>query len=214
MKKSDFITPRTNTEWFLYYLFNDLEFVKSKEKIINSLKQEFGEGYSVIITLRNKSPFNSSLRNSKASMQIDKLANKFEVSRAIIEEGLEYVHQLPVNRLNQPHIIINDDNSLSINITPTTRLRDVKDIWHLVNKKQNETKKRLAQSKSSYNTKLIYVLYKQRLKTPDGKRKSWEKIFKVYQDGLLDYKGSTTQYNSSDTLERFYLRHKPKTDSF
>ena len=209
-----FRTPRTDRDWFLYYLFNDAEFVKSKKKIINSLKEEFGEAYSVIIMLRDKSYFDNILRNSKASKQIDKLANKFEVSRNVIEDGLEYIIQLPVNRSSQPHVTINDDGTLSINITPNTRLRDVKAIWHIVNKKQKETKKRIPQSKNSYNPKLIHALYKQRLKGADNKRKSWEKIFRDYQDGLIGYKGSTIQYKSSDSLERFYLRHKPKTDSF
>jgi len=226
LKKHDFHTPRTNKEWFLYYLYNDPQFIEEKEKIRNYLKTEFselGELYGVIFLNLNKESICSLLiakkgKNSKGVLMIQAMAKKFEVSTFIIEQGLAYSKNLPLSYTNhysnQPYLEKINDNKIAICINSKTRLKDIEAIWFIVQEKQKELKSYTAQSKSSFYPDLVYAIYKQRLPNGIGKRLSFEKIFIKYQCGTLpDYNSSTIQFKSSDSLERYYRKYMPKTDT-
>jgi len=226
LKKHDFHSPRTNKEWFLYYLYNDPQFIEEKGKINNYLKTEYselGELYGVIFLNLDKESICSLLiekigKNNKGVLMIQAMAKKFEVSTFIIEQGLAYVKNLPLSYTNQyssqPYLEKIKDNKIAIYINSKTRLKDIESIWFIVQEKQRELSSYTPQSKASTNPSLVYAIYKQRLPNKVDKRLSFEKIFINYQNGTLpDYRGSTTQFNSSDSLERYYHKHMPKTDA-
>jgi len=223
LREHDFKTPRTNKEWFLYHLYNDPQFIKDKDQIINYLKTEYGDLYGVKFLLIGKYSLCSQLteekgRNNKGTLMIQAMAKKFEVSTSIIEQGLAYIKNLPLSYINQysnqPYVEKISNDKLAIYINSKTRLKDIESIWFIVKEKQKKLNNYTAQSKASFNPGLVYAIYKQRLPNTEGKHLSFEKIFNNYRDGTLsDYSGSTTQFNSSDSLERYYRKHMPKTDA-
>lgn len=223
MKKSDFKAPRTNQEWFLHYLFNDPLFIEDKNQVLDYLKTEYGDLYGVLFLLIGKYSLCSQLsqdkgKNNKGTRMIRAMAKKFEVSIPVIEQGIAYNKNLPLSYSghynNQPYIEKISDDQLAIYINPNTRLKDIESIWFIVQEKQKELSSHTSQSKASTNPSLVYAIYKQRLPNDTGKRLSFEEIFINYQNGTLsDYSGSTIQFKSSDSLERYYHKHMPKTDS-
>lgn len=59
--------------------------------------------------------------------------------------------------------------------------------------------------RSPENTQLIYAIFKAR-----KRGKKFSEIFELYQTKQLDqYKKSSTQFSSSDSLERYYNKYKP-----
>ncbi len=223
MKKSDFKTPRTNKERFLYYLFNDPLFIENKNQVLDYLKTKYGDLYGVLFLLIGKYSLCSQLskdkgKNNKGTLMIRAMAKKFEVSIPVIELGLAYNKNLPLSYIghynNLPYIEKISDDQLAIYINPNTRLKDIESIWSIVHEKQKELNSHTSQSKTSTNPSLVYAIYKQRLLNGKGKRLSFEEIFISYQSETLpDYSGSTTQFKSSDSLERYYHKYMPKTDS-
>ena len=142
---------------------------------------------------------------------------------AIVQAGIGYNKHLPIFPTKQPHIMTSGEsvgeNLIAIELTAYTTIKDVEAIWFMIKEKQKEIKKRLnfakIQSQAGENPKLIYAIYKQRLKDKNGKRKTYTKIFKLYQDGKLPrYTGREKQYNSAESLKRYYYTHGPKWDGF
>ena len=227
MTSKDFLIPKTDAEWFLFYLFNDPDFIAEKLKIFENLKQVYGDGYSAILMAFNKGELLAELSKTVGGKDclnlIDKVSTRFEVPTFIIEVGLRHNQHLPIFPTKQPHIMtsgeIVGENSLAVAITAYTTIKDVESVWFMIKERQKEIKKRLnfvkIQSQAGENPKLIYAIYKQRLKHNRNRRKTYAEIFRLYQDGELPgYGGGDNQYGSVESLKRYYYTHSPKWDGF
>jgi hypothetical protein len=77
--------------------------------------------------------------------------------------------------------------------------------WEEVLKFRRDAGIRSTKRKSPYDYNLVYALHRARKKAL-----TFKEIFRLYSDGTLPlYRGSTSQYKSEDSLEKFYQRHKP-----
>ena len=147
-------------------------------------------------------------------------SKKFEVPEHVVEFGfIKRPDLFGVSKDREPTYFTKDmqvtvkTGEIYIRVLPNTRLDDIEAIWSLINKEQQKLSGYTSQSKAAYEPSLMYAIYKQRLPNKDGKRKSFDMIFRMYEQGKLpNYKGSTS-LNSSDSLERHYRRHMPKPDS-
>ena len=228
MPHKGFITPRTDPEWFLYYLFNDPDFIAEKLKIFKSLKQIYDNKYSVILMIFNNGAKLTAELSKTASGKncltlIKKTSIRFEVPTFVIEASLRYSKHLPIFPKKQPHIMTNGEvvgeNLIAIELTVYTTIKDIEAIWFIVKEKQKGIRKKLnlrsSQAQGGENPKLIYAIYKQRLKNNNGKRKTYAEIFRLYQnDELPGYDGSNNQYKSIESIKRYYYTHGPKWDGF
>lgn len=80
----DFKTPRTDAEWFLFYLFNDPDFLKKKQKITEGLKKVYGDNYSVILMACNSTStlwaeFTKTTSGKDCLALMEKVSIRFEV---------------------------------------------------------------------------------------------------------------------------------------
>lgn len=99
-----------------------------------------------------------------------------------------------------------DQDNFSVCFATDIKKEDFMQIWELIKRKQTikyggKTFKR----KPVENDKLIYAIFKAQIKG-DG----FSRIFKNYQKGSLEgYPGSSSQYQTEESLERYYKKHKP-----
>lgn len=227
--------PKTDVEWFRHYLYVDPEFAdkayKFKEWSDTLVDQG---GFSIISLLTNK---DISLKQTifetygecRGSQIIEETTKRFEVPERVVAYGFvkrpdlvgvakdrepSYLTKESFSRRDGTAIPLTiDTDEIYIRISPNTRLEDIEAIWSLINKEQQRMPSYVSRSNASFNPSLIYAIYKQRLADADGKHKSFELIFRLYQKGELpNYEGSTG-LSSSDSLERHFRRHMPKPDS-
>jgi hypothetical protein len=89
---------------------------------------------------------------------------------------------------------------------PKTSLQQIAQDWDRIQEIMIATYTSVkTKSKSPENPALIYAMFKAR-----ATGLTFTKIFRQYQDGeLAGYKGSTSQYSSKDSLERYYRKYMP-----
>jgi hypothetical protein len=89
---------------------------------------------------------------------------------------------------------------------PRTTLQQITNDWGMIQEFIGATYGGTdSKSKSPENPQLIYAVFKAR-----AAGLTFTKIFRQYQDGeLLGYKGSTRQYTSKDSVERYYRKYQP-----
>ncbi len=219
-----FRTPRTDRDWFLYYLFDDADFIESKNQILSCLNDAIGENYQVMFLLARNGELLDRLLQINGTNNCLKLikqtAVKFEVPESIIELGLIDNKEIRGLAEHQPLIRNSDDviskASLAIEITPYTTQKDIQAIWFIVEEKQKQLIEKLKltkhQAQSGENPKLIYAIYKLRLKDKNGKRKTFAQIFDLYEKRVLPLYSGVPSHNSSDSLKRYFYTHMPKWD--
>ena len=217
MQNVPLIPPKADTELFKQFLYEDSEFIVALEQFRTWFYASFSEAEATLINLQTsednslKKQIIERLGECLGSQIIEDTVIKFEVPEHVVEYGFTRQPNLSMATEKMPTILKTNEDII-ITISPNTRLSDIEAIWPLVNLKQKEFKSYTTQSQSTANYKLIYAIYKQRLTDKNGKRKSFEKIFRLYQDNKLTGYNGSTNLNSSDSLERYYIRHKPKTD--
>lgn len=99
-----------------------------------------------------------------------------------------------------------DQDSFSVSFETDIKKEDFMQIWKLIRRKQiikhgGKTFKR----KPVENDKLVYAIFKAKIK---GDR--FSRTFRNYQKGSLEgCSGSSSQYQTEESLERYYKKHKP-----
>ena len=181
--KRDF---KTAFEWHLYHVFNDPDFIKAGKQLRE--------------------------RPHDSEAQIE-LAEKYHVNKfhviAFLEEFKDkdwiVVNSLDLSPLYSIEVIdFESDQFINISLYPHVTQKSFLELWDEIAKakKQLDVKTRY---RPPENHALVYAVFKAR------KRFKFSEIFKLYSEGKLPgYKGSTIQYTSEDSLERYYNKYKPR----
>ncbi len=208
----------------MFYLFDDPDFIECKNRILSCMKDALGEHYQVMLLLAQKGDLLDRLLTIDSATScvglIKEAATNFEVPEYIIELGLIDNKEIRGFAQHQPLVrgsgdVVSED-TLAIEITAYTTQKDIQAIWFLVEEKQKQLLEKLKlnkhQAQAGENPKLIYAIYKQRLKDKNGKRKTFAQIFSLYEQRALPLYNGVPSHNSPDSLKRYFYTHMPKWD--
>jgi hypothetical protein len=198
MSKSSKPTFKTAQEWHIYHVFSDPDFKKE----INSLSERIAskEQYQKIAA---QYLIPTSEVYSYHSLAISRIVKDSPTpqdrpySFTYDDEKHKYLIELEdsINKVSFEEIWSHIE-SMRLVVTTTVNM----DRITRVTRSSKTTKK----EKPPQETDLIYAIFKAR------KQNTFTWIFDKYREGSLPlYKGSTTQFKSSDSLERYYDKYKP-----
>jgi len=228
--KSSF-KPKNHQQWFAYYLFEDEDFSRKKEAIIDNLKRLMGEEeYGLLLLLSRKNGISSQLKKRSISRMskiqkllvesqsqqpdykntpeseiidaIQELAKQFGVSIGTIEHGLRYRKNItPVGRAPA---VYKEDNEVVIRINATMRFEDIKNAYPYIRQLQSKLPGYKLRNRSKAHPDLIFAIYKQRLSG-----KTFKDIYALYEKNELPRYDGDNRIIGEEALARMYRKFKP-----
>jgi len=204
--------PRNNREWFLYYLFTDLDFVDEKDKICAEIKSLAGvDSYGLMMLIQKDSLCDQLERlgkeGSMVAEQIRALTKRFDVSIATIEQGIRYINKLHgISRTfrSMPSVGI-DGNEVIVRLSGNMKLEDIKAVYPYIQKLQKQLPDYKNRNRSKDRPDLIYAVHKQRL---NGLK--FKEINYLYENGNLPGYAGSHPIIGEDSLEKDYRRYRHK----
>lgn len=221
-------TPPDLYGWHRYYALDDPEFVQSAKAIRAAITNKYGEkaqlGTGSISILdpksgeaETKATFGITYPNYKAKELGDEdicaaildLSHDFSLELhdvAFFINGF-YVKYEPTG--NSRVSVGMDKESVFVRISPRASKDDFINSWPDIEVFQSLLwdDHKPTKNKLPLETDLIYAVFRAR-----RKGMPFSKIFRLYQDGKLPkYEHSTGQFNSADSLARYYRKYQPDT---
>jgi hypothetical protein len=166
---------KTTRDWHVYHVYNDLEFITEVNDAPESRYGTIAEKYA--ITPKDVIFF---------------IARKY-----IYLEG---------NTDKKSMLILDGDKEqLVLNMDPDITHEEYLSQWKVISAyKRSLFKLPRTKRKPTYNTNLVYTIFKAR-----NRGLTFKEIYLLYTDGKLPGYSGSTSYNSEENLERFYRKHKP-----
>lgn len=173
-RSRDIYKPITARDWFLYYLFNDKDFIEIRKQWqleINDIDQEPGQG------ARQRAEI-----DEITARYVEPLRRKFGVNEATARKGLTYKrHNRTLNADRVPVAEIRGDRVI-ISIGANTKLEDIIDSWgvwisYLQSRLPNYSSQRETPSDEPL---LAYTIYKE---LRSGRKMT--EIHRAYSQGTL-----------------------------
>ena len=209
-KNNQSIKLRSHSEWFLFYLFNDPDFIQEKMSINESIIKFIGiEGFGVMILLATNESMCVQLLNTfdhslaKPIIEsIESLAHSFSVSVATIELGLRYSNTFSDYILGTTPSAGIEDGKIVIRFDALTRLDDIKDMYWYIEELQSQLIGYHPRNRVKEKTILVYALHKQRLSG-----KTWKEVYQLYELGQLPLYQGAKSISNEENLAKMYKRY-------
>lgn len=211
LKKESVLEPRSHREWFLFYLFNDPDFIEKKDDILSNIKELVGiKALGVMLLLASSESVCVQLLRypgqrsaEKIAASIEDLAKTFKVNVATVEMGLQWMTNLPNLVFKTTPTAGIEDEKVVIRIDVNTRLKDVEAIYWYVEKLQTQLPGYHPRNRNKDRTDLIYALHKQKLTM------SWKEVYQLYEQGILPHYTGVSSISNEENLARMYKRYMP-----
>ncbi len=215
-KQLKFISGSDTDKYTLhvYQVFKDLDFQKDVKALRKSLEQLYYKDISLITS------YNDDHLLMDDKRLIKNLADKYCIdlmdlgiyADGLFDNGMLFGnHESMYGGLSYEYV--DSTHYFCYKIGPKTTLEQIVKDWPLIREMRQlvyelyvgKPIKIKTKSKSPQNPELIYAIFKAR-----SKNIKFSEIFKTYQNGKL-YEGqqNSNQFNSEDSLERYYRKYKP-----
>lgn len=144
-------------------------------------------------------------------IQLEKLASDYSVDFSDVIVFLNGSYQSPIYEYVKPRVEVKffPPEGIRITVPPDATKQDIINQLGKVKKLQKlfyKTKK--TKRKPPENYRLIYAIFRAR-----ANNIGFESIFKQYSKGDLPHYDTPITHQSSDSLERYYRKYKPTTDT-
>ena len=183
---------KTAKAMHLHWVYNDPDFITSVEELNPPPKPTYGADK------KWKKPYEA-LESQYCLGPGDVIRFKLQGYRGIlIGSGLTGYGWVWYNKKN---------DSIELAVNKKITKKEFISLWGRIKTIQtNELRIKPNKRKPPENSQLIYAVFKAR-----KRQITFKKIFKMYQEGTLDYYSSksSSQFKSEDLLERYYDRYRP-----
>lgn len=187
----------------VYHVFNDPDFQRGVEKLRKMTESAYYKNITFSLTEDHL------LDGDKAT--IKEFAERWCITPSdlwIYADGLyDAGYPYGSNPDEADGLIQSGYHGLCYKIGPHTTIEQIVDSWDYIKAvREDYYGKKDTKRKAPVNHQLVFVVFKAKQK--DGL--TFTEIFRRYQDGELEgYNGSSNQYKSKDSLERYYNKYRP-----
>lgn len=216
LKNKSIYTPKNHREWFWHYLFNDVDFVREKDRInraIDSMAPRDSQHSLVAGWEKHKifEQLDKQVDNAKIDPQakqiiqdIQALAVRFRVPVSVVKQGLDYYKVLPQYTLGALPSVGIENNKVVIRLDGTMKLADIKSVYPQIQELQKGLPDYQRRNRSKVRPDLIYAIYKQRLSG-----KTFKEIYTLYETSMLPGYTGDKSIVGEEAFARMYRKFKP-----
>ena len=192
------IRNKTSADWYMYWVCEDEDFLNDMEAI-----NDFWLSFTVENPMAKE--------DNRLGLMMSAVKEKYGISDDEFEIVVACYHQL--SNFDFPFRYVGTEDDEVIVAIPNTIKRDEylaawPEVKDMLQRETPPVPQDIAtqRNRGADNPQLIYAIYKARKQS-----KTFSEIFSLYEKGELSmYSGkSKHQYNSEDTLERYYNKYKP-----
>lgn len=192
--------PKTKEHWHVYWVINDPEFKKEAFAANDYSRAKYWKEKGIVKrTAEHK---------SEDQRIVDELRKKYCISQEALDKYWAFDQMR--GDFDEPLIsseVDSGSDSIVVRFRSDITRDDYVASWNDIQRhlKLHGYKTSNNRRKPPQETKLIYAIFKAR-----QRGNTFNQIFWQYQQGNLPgYSGSSTQFISEDSLERYYRKYKP-----
>lgn len=202
-QRSSALESNSRYKLHVYHVFNDPDFQRGVEKLRKIIEDAYYKDITFNLTADHLYEGDKETLKEFAERWCITPSDLWTYADGLYDAGYSYGS----NPEEADGLIQSGYHGLCYRIGPYTTIEQIVNSWGYIKAvREDYYGKKDTKKKAPVNHLMVFVIFKLRQK--DGL--TFTEIFRKYQDGdLVGYNGSTTQYKSKDSLERYYNKYRP-----